>query len=113
MAKHIADAEAAFMVVNVTPDFCEVNGTVVPFDIYQRLPPEKSAYSGDVLARSKKTLTVGSVVEGTIGNMGAGVLSGSAQGTGHTLLTEGDPTVLIDGKATVRHGHRCMMNVKI
>lgn len=113
MSRHIADAESTFVVVNVTPDFCEVNGQVVPYDIYQELTPEKDGYSEDVEARGGKVLVQGSVVRGVVGNMGKGVLSGVAQSAGHTLLVEGESTVTVDGKPIVRHGHRCVMNVEV
>ena len=108
---HVADAEASFKVVNVAPDFCTVNGQVVPFDIYQELSPERSDYSPDVEARGGRVLTRGSVVDGVVGNMGEGVMSGVSQGKGTTVILEGDDTILVNGKGVARHGHRCMMNI--
>ena len=113
MRNHISDAEAAFLVTNVTPDFCRVNNAVVPFEIMQLLAPEKSAYSSDVTSRGKKVLKMGSAVAGTIGNMGKGVISQVAEGSGHTLLIEGEPTILVDGAPIVRHNNICLMNVKL
>ena len=108
---HIADAESGFMVANIVPDFCTVNGQVVPFDIFQRLPPERSDYSPDVEARGERVLTKGSVIDGVVGNMGEGIMSGVSQGDGKTVILEGNEDVLVNGKPTARHGHLCMMNV--
>ena len=58
--KHIADAEATWKVCNINPDLCIVNGKVVPFEIYQVLPPEKSNYAHTVHARGCKVLKVAS-----------------------------------------------------
>jgi hypothetical protein len=113
MAKHIADAESAFVVVNVNPDFCRVNGDVVPFDIVQVLSSEKSDYSPDFFARGKKVLNEGSVIRGVEGNAGEGVLSGVSQGDGHVVITEGTDHFFVNGKRVCRHEDQCLMNVKI
>lgn len=109
--KHVADAEAAFLVVSVTPDFCEVNKQVVPFDIYQVLPPEKHGYSPDVIGRAEKTLKLDSVVGGTIGNLGKGILSAVSGAAGHTIMIEGKETVLVNGQPTIHDNHLVLMNV--
>ena len=110
--RHIADAEAQFMVVNVTPDFCKVNGVVVPFDIFQILPPERSNYARKVNARGEKVLHVASIVKGVIGNAGQGVSSGVSQGGGDSVVIEGAPKVRVEGQLTARHRDLCQMNVK-
>lgn len=110
---HIADAEVEFKVVNVTPDFCKVDGDTVPFEIKQTLAPEKAFYAKNVHARGGRVLTMGSVIEGVIGNMGEGVISGVAQGSGHIFIAEGDETVLTRGSPTARHDHKCLMNCKL
>ena len=97
--RHIADAESLWRVVNITPDFCRVNGVVVPFDIYKTLPPERSDYAKKVRARGEKVLHVASIVQGVIGNMGQGVKSGVSQGAGDTMIIEGARTVRPDGIA--------------
>ena len=111
-SKHIADAEAKFVVVNVNPDFCRVNGQVVPFDIFQRLPPEKAGYCATVHAHGVKVLNLDSVVEGVIGNAGQGILSTVSGGSGHTAPIEGETTVVANGAPVVRHDHLVLMNVK-
>src|SRR5262245_24842614 len=113
MAKRMADAEAMFKVVNISPDFCRVNGEVIAFDIEQILPPEKEAYSPDVLARGEKVLKLGSLVAGVEGNAGDGVLSTVSQRDGHTLMIDGDEKVLVNSSPVCRHGHLCLMNVKV
>ena len=110
MEKHIADAEARFMVVNVTPDFCIVGDQVVPFDIVSILPPEKAAYAHSVSARSEKVLMVQSVVEGVAGNAGCGVRSGVSLGAGNVKVVSGSTTVFVESRAVARHGDLCEMN---
>lgn len=113
MRNHIADAEATFMVINITPDFCRVDGEVIPFDIVQLLPPEKVSYSPNVRARGEKVLMVDSIIAGVKGNAGEGVESGVSLDAGHTLLIEGDDNVFANGSKVSRHGDRCLMNVKV
>lgn len=107
---HIADAETEFIAVNVTPDFCVVEGQVVPFDIYQELSSEKSAYAGTVSARGEKVLKVGSVIAGVIGNAGAGVLSGTSLAGGDVLVADGSSTVTVEGQAVARNDDLVLMN---
>jgi hypothetical protein len=110
--RHIADAEAAWMVCNITPDFCRVNGAVVPFDIYKPLPPEKRNYAKTVRARGEKVLHLDSIIQGVIGNMGKGVKSSVSQGGGDTIIIEGSQTVRVEGQLCARHKDLCLMNVK-
>ena len=113
MKSHIADAESApFVVVNIAPDFCEIDGTIIPFDIVQFLSEEHSSYSSIVHARNRKTLKLGSVLRGVVGDAGEGVISGTSQGTGHVLVVEGELNVKIEGIPAARHGHLCLMNGK-
>ena len=102
-AKHIADAEAEFLVVSIAPDFCQVGDSVVPFDIYQVLAPEKANYAHSVVSRGQATLKLGSVVKGVIGDAGAGVISGASLGGGDVVTLEGASTVLVEGKPVCRH----------
>jgi len=110
MEKHIADAEAQFVVVNVTPDFCIVGDKVVPFDIVAILPPEKAAYAGTVFARSEKVLMVDSIIRGVDGNAGSGVRSGVSQGGGNVKIITGSQTVFVESRAVARHGDLGEMN---
>lgn len=108
---HVADGEATpFLVVNIEPDFCEVDGAVVPFEIKQVLGAERLAYAETVHARGKKVLTVGSVIQAVIGDAGAGVISGTATGSGYCVVIEGHPTINAEGKPVARHGHLVEMN---
>lgn len=113
MAKHIADAETTFVVLNINPDFCWVDGQIVPYDIEQTLAPELNSYSPDVLARGERVLMDGSVIEGVKGNAGEGWISGVSLQDGHTMLLEGDSRFLVNGSPVSRHGDRCLMNAKI
>lgn len=110
MEKHIADAEAQFMAISVTPDFCLVGSQVIPFDIVSFLPPEKSSYASTVSARSEKVLIVDSIVAGVLGNAGLGVKSKVSMGLGNVKITSGSETVFVESKAVARHGDACEMN---
>ena len=110
--KHVADAEATWKVCNINPDLCIVNGKVVPFEIYQVLPPEKAYYAHTVHARGCMVLHVGSIIKGVIGNAGKGVSSGVSQGSGDTIVNEGAKSVHVEGKLGARHLDLCDMNVK-
>lgn len=110
--RHIADAERQFRVVNINPDFCKVNGVVVPFEISRELPPERTNYAKKVRARGEKVLHVKSIISGVVGNRGQGVLSGVSQGSGDVVVLEGAPNVRVEGKLCARHLDLCEMNVK-
>jgi hypothetical protein len=111
MAKHIADAEG-FRVVNVNPDYCEVDGEVVPFDIVQVLSEEKAEYAPHFYARGKRVLRMGAIIRGVVGNAGRGVLSGVAEEEGDTVMVDGTENLHVGGKRVCRHGDECLMNVK-
>ena len=110
--KHLADAETEFYVLNVNPDFCDVDGAVIPFDIARTLEPEKSSYSPDVFSRGAKVLKVGSIVQGVQGNQGAGVYSGVAEEAGDVEMIEGSDLLFVNGMGAVHHGHAVLMNSK-
>lgn len=109
-AKHIADAESAFIVTNVTPDFCEVDGDIIPFDISQILPPQKSSYAKTVFARGEPVLMIDSVVKATDGNAGQGVISGVSLQDGDHQIISGARTVFTEGRKTARHLDEVLMN---
>ncbi len=109
--RHIADAEAGFRVINISPDFCKVGGKVVPFDIFRELPPERSNYARRTNARKEKVLHVASIVKGVIGNAGKGIASGVSQGSGDTVIVDGSKSVRVEGQLVARHRDLCQMNV--
>ena len=111
MLKHVADAESDFVITNVTPDFCKVDGSVCAFDIAQHLSSERTSYSENTFARGQKVLKEGSVIRGVKGNAGKGVLSGVSQGKGDCVVIEGADNLLVNGKRVAHHGHRAYMNV--
>ena len=108
--KHIADAESTFKVLNIDPDMCFVNGTVVPFEIYRELPPEKSNYAHTVHARGCMVLHVDSVIQGVIGNAGEGIKSGVSVGKGHIQVIKGCGNVLVQKRRVARHLDPVEMN---
>ena len=108
--KHIADAEAAFVVVNITPDFCRVGKDIVAFDISRILHPEQGGYAKTVYARGEKVLMIDSVIQGVDGNAGQGVKSGVALGSGNSQVKAGAPTVFAEGRKIARHGDLVEMN---
>lgn len=110
LAKHIADGETEFKVINVTPDFCKVGKSIIPFDIMQTIDSEKTSYTKTVFARGEKVLTVGSVVKGVKGNAGKGVISMVSGGKGYTKISSGASSVLIEGKKAARHLDTVHMN---
>ncbi len=108
--KHIADAESAFVVLNIEPDFCEVGDCVIAYDIVRKLPPEKSNYTKTVFARGEKVLVVSSEVSGVDGDAGRGVRSGTSLSGGDVKVIEGSPTVKAEGKMVARHNDLVLMN---
>ncbi|MGC6643330.1 hypothetical protein ACP0G5_27230, partial [Escherichia coli] len=56
------------------------------------------------------TLTVGSVIKGTQGNAGSGLISGTSLGAGNCIITSGSPTVRFCGQSAAYHGSDVMMN---
>lgn len=111
--KHIADAEAGFCILSVTPDFCQVGDDVVPFDIAQILPPEKTQYAQSVFARSEKVLLIDSIVQSVKGDAGSGVQSSVSLDAGHSQIVEGSSTVIIEGRMTARHLDLVKMNCRV
>ena len=111
--RHAADAEDTFIVYNVTPDLCKVGKAVVPFEIWQKLTPEKSDYAETVSARSEPVLMVDSHIKGVKGNAGKGVcLSTVSRGNGHTRINTGSGSVIVEGRQLARHMDEVTMNVK-
>lgn len=113
MARHIADAESKFTVLNVTPDFCRVDGEICPFDISQVLSSELCDYAPDFFARGGRVLHEGSIIDSVEGNAGEGVESGVSQADGHTVMLEGTDHFLVHGKRVCRHEDLCAMNVRV
>jgi hypothetical protein len=107
---HIANAEAKFRVLSVTPDFCKVGKSIVAFDCMQLLAPEKIGYAKSVTAREQKILLKGSVINGVKGNAGSGVQSGVSGANGHVKVLAGSGTVFIEGREAARDGDLCAMN---
>ncbi|MCX7113139.1 MAG: DUF4150 domain-containing protein [Proteobacteria bacterium] len=107
--KHIADGEPGFKAASSAPDVCVVGGSAVPFDSFQDLSKQKS-YVDSVKARGKHLLTVGSVIAGSLGNAGSGVVSGTSQGSGDCTILTGANKVKAEGKPVARHLSDVAMN---
>ena len=107
--KHIADGEPSFKAASVAPDVCLVGGSAVPFDSFQDLSHEKD-YVSTVKARGEHVLTVDSVIAGTQGNAGSGVVSGTSLGSGDCKITSGADSVKAEGKPVARHLSDVSMN---
>jgi hypothetical protein len=110
---HIADAEATFFVMAVTPDMCKVGKSIVAFKPFQFLPPEEKAYSTSVFARGEKILMVKSIIADVLGNAGKGVKSEVSLMAASSKVTEGSHTVLVEGRMTARDGDEADMNGKV
>jgi hypothetical protein len=107
--KHIADKEALFIAVNVSPDVCIVGGVPVPFDISRTLD-HAVVHSRTVRARGVWVLRVTDVIQGVDGDAGAGIISGTSLSSGDVILTTGAESVHADGLIVVRHLSECEMN---
>ena len=107
--KHVADGESTFKAASVAPDVCRVGNSVIPFDSFQDLSKQKK-YVPTVKARSEHVLTVGSVIAGTQGNAGSGVVSGTSLGSGDCTITSGAGSVKAEGKPLARHLSDVSMN---
>lgn len=107
--REIAHKVETAWAINTKKDFCKVGNTIIPFDIICDLSKAIS-YSPNVTANSSNTLTVTHKIQGVVGNAGQGLESGVSQLAGEVILTNGSPTVLINGKSSVRDGDACLMN---
>lgn len=110
---HIADAEDEFYVLTISPDFCQVGDTVVPFFPMHKLPTEEADYATSVFARSEKVLMVDSIVDGVKGNAGAGVGSHVSLASGHVKMIQGDSTVFVESRQVARHDDLCWINGQV
>lgn len=113
MEKHIADGETTFYVINVPPDFCEVDDDVVPFDIIQTLHPEQADYAKTVFARDEKVLMVNSIVKEVVGDTGSGVGSEVSLGDGHSKIQPNNVTVYVEDRQAARHLDKVWMNCRL
>ena len=107
--KVVGNKNADYCVVSSGPDVCQVGNSLVPFDSFQQLGAEQT-YVKTVRVNGVPTLTVGSVIKGTQGNAGSGIISGTSLGRGDCVITSGSPTVNFCGKPASFHGSAVMMN---
>ncbi|HEI8753899.1 TPA: DUF4150 domain-containing protein [Proteus mirabilis] len=107
--KVVGNKNADYCVIATGPDVCQVGNAIVPFDSFQQLSAEAS-YVSTVRVNGVPTLTVGSVIKGTQGNAGSGLISGTSLGAGNCIITSGSPTVRFCGQSAAYHGSDIMMN---
>jgi len=110
--KHVANQEAHWRAVNVSPDFCQVGNAVIPFDICQTLDQDLMHYAKTVYARGQPLVLRDSVIRGVSGDAGRGVVSGTSGGSGHVWIKAGSSTVFVEGRPVARHRDACWMNCK-
>jgi len=107
---HIADKESKIVIVSISPDFCIVGESVVPFDIARSVVNEQKRYATTVRARGERVLLVSSVVDGVEGNAGKGIISGVSLDQGCSKIITGSSTVLAEDAKVARHNDLCVMN---
>jgi hypothetical protein len=112
MSDHIADKKETMVCMNIGPDMCWVDKAIVPFEIFQIVSSELSDYSENTIARQGNVLKLGSVVSGTLGNVGEGFISGVALASGHAVAVTGDPLVHVNKLPVVRHDDLALMNTE-
>ncbi|WP_212751647.1 HNH endonuclease [Halomonas sp. ATBC28] len=108
-ARHAGNAEARWRALTSYPDFCQVSDKIVGFDSRATLGSPVN-YSPNVITAGQRTYRVGDLCQGTEGNAGSGVGSGTSQGSGHVLFLTGHDNVKANGQPVVRDGSECMIN---
>ncbi|WP_447528672.1 hypothetical protein [Vreelandella sp. TE19] len=108
-ARHAGNSRPDWRVAASFPDFCQVGNTVVGFDSTASLDSPTS-YSPNVIMGGQRTYRVGDLSQGTQGNNGAGVVSGTSQGSGHVLFLTGQENVRANGQPVVIDGSEAMIN---
>lgn len=107
--KHIANAEASWQAICVTPDMCKVGKKVIPFDSFRDLSHDMVA-SPNVNARGTPVYRLSDWVQGTDSNAGSGVVSGTSGAPGHVQMLADDTTVRVNGLICARHETVVLMN---
>ena len=108
-ARHAGNAEARWRALTSHPDFCQVGDKIVGFDSCATLGNPVN-YSPNVITAGQRTYRVGDLCQGTEGNAGSGVGSGTSQGSGHVLFMTGHDNVKANGLPVVRDGSECTIN---
>lgn len=105
---HIGNA-TQWEAVCIDPDYCVVGGSVVPFDTHAVIDSPASA-STDVRAQGVSVYRVGDHHRGVQGDAGAGLVSGTSQGSGHVRFLTGHRSVRVNGLPVVTHESLCLVN---
>ena len=108
-ARHAGNAEARWTALTSFPDFCQVGDKIIGFDSSGSLDNPVN-YSPNVITAGQRTYRVGDLCQGTEGNDGAGIGSGTSRGSGHVLFLTGHDNVKANGQPVVRDGSECMIN---
>ncbi|MBS3668072.1 hypothetical protein [Vreelandella boliviensis] len=108
-ARHAGNAEARWRALTSYPDFCQVGDKIVGFDSEATLGNPVN-YSPNVITGGQRTYRVGDLCQGTEGNDGSGVGSGTSQGSGHVLFLTGQDNVKANGQPVVHDGSECTIN---
>ncbi|MFG6177464.1 DNA/RNA non-specific endonuclease [Halomonas sp. THAF12] len=108
-ARHAGNADAQWTALTSFPDFCQVGDKIIGFESRATLGNPVN-YSPNVIIAGQRTYRVGDLCQGTEGNDGAGVGSGTSQGSGHVLFLTGQDNVKANGQPVVRDGSECMIN---
>ena len=108
-ARHAGNAEARWRALTSYPDFCQVGDKIIGFDSEATLGNPVN-YSPNVITAGQRTYRVGDLCQGTEGNDGSGVGSGTSQGSGHVLFLTGQDNVKANGQPVVHDGSECTIN---
>ncbi|WP_447928959.1 hypothetical protein [Vreelandella sp. EE27] len=108
-ARHAGNAEARWIALTSFPDFCQVGDKIIGFDSSAPLGNPVN-YSPNVITAGQRTYRVGDLSQGTQGNDGSGVESGTSQGRGHVLFLTGQDNVRANGQPVVIDGSEAMIN---
>ncbi|WP_447928953.1 polymorphic toxin type 50 domain-containing protein [Vreelandella sp. EE27] len=108
-ARHAGNAEARWIALTSFPDFCRVGDKIIGFDSSAPLGNPVN-YSPNVITAGQRTYRVGDLSQGTQGNDGSGVESGTSQGSGHVLFLTGQNNVRANGQPVVIDGSEAMIN---
>ncbi|WIX32092.1 DNA/RNA non-specific endonuclease [Salinicola sp. JS01] len=108
-SRHVGNADAQWMAVTSTPDFCRVGDAIVGFDSSATLdtPVRRSP---DVIAAGYPLYRQGDLFRGIQGDAGQHVVSGTSLDSGHVLITGGQTNVKINGLPVARHDSPCLIN---
>jgi hypothetical protein len=107
--RHVAHETEMWRAVCITPDFCRVGNSVIPFNSFA-LIGEESRSSPNVNALGTPVYRVGDLHHGVLADAGSHVVAGTSLGSGYVKFLTGQENVRANGLAMVRHGSLCRVN---